>query len=716
MLIKNKGKKLDIEWELIFGLIKDFLLNKIFQSDHEAIASLKTIYSAIRNLFLNGCFNGIKERMMESFNEVKNIINDSLFDTLYIHNLRTLPLSEVQDKLYDMMNMQSIINLKATPENQDDYDYRIGELLNAFEFFYKTSEDMEMQFMLEKLFIQKAKEYNGLKLKIDSSLKVIRILGIMGEQTISNENFASIVEFFAETIIKPDVIREDTHKSPNKQKSPIQRNGIILANAAHQILFQLFHKSYLIYPPIRLLTILNSFIQVLETSYKEIKITTLRFWINISYDHNYNIYLKDWKASSYLGALDTEINCFPAQIIVNKMTDFLKKDIDMDIILLCLDVLISLCKSHYGLNKVNISKLIDDLASFGFIVVQQKEADAASKAVEILQLLATQKNVETDPEEVQIVKTSLNDAVKIMCAFHNQLKQISSLFKAEIDEFKKSKLYKKVINQPTRINQELDYLQKHYFKFSKLVQDLMSAISSICSVCQENIWNVTNDLFEIIRIFTNDQVLTEKFASSIQKVIANVYYSGIISKLSPEQIINIIDICIQIGWRNIFYTCDQQVTSLMDYMFNKASYSFKTLFINTDANRVAAQVSQLTFPAGETGNKFQEEMDLKLKIKGKVVDTMITHFGYQRDSNIVMHLTTENIINYFVFLPKDLHADVLSYITKIAALETRNEQSPIIQHTLILTELANWFANTNLERISKEDEELKNGKLWLINE
>ncbi len=207
-----------------------------------------------------------------------------------------------------------------------------------------------------------------------------------------------------------------------------------------------------------------------------------------------------------------------------------------------------------------------------------------------------------------------------------------------------------------------------------------------------------------------------------------MYYSGFVSKLTVEHLVDVLDISLQIGWRNVFYACDQLVLPLKDYLSCQGRFSVRSLFSgsvaaagDTSEQRIAGMVSQLsflTFPGGDSGRKMVEELEARLKLRGRTVDFSALYFGYQKDDSVVMHKATENVLHFFLALRAELQLDVLPYIARVAFLEARNELSAILQQTLILYELVTWHCHSNMERMSSTTEPvpLASGKLWIVNE
>ena len=462
-IIKFQGSLLDEEWDIIYSIIRKFASNNAWKGPKSGREILKNIFSILCGLYINGDFKGEKEQLMEIFSEVKDIINDTSFDSIYIYNLMNYPADYIEEKLKDIMNLANIIHLRDSKDSKDDYDNRMSEILNAFEGLLKDSHNYEIKEMLENLFIQKAIEYSVINLTVDNSVKVLKLLYEMASETQNNDHFSKITEIFVRTIVRLENSQMTSMKVygvplPKLKYKSFTHNTseiILLATTAHKFLFELFHKAYLLYPPFRLMTVLNSLISTLETNIKEIKLLTLNFLAGLSYDHNYLLCL--WKVPSYLSGLDTYLFNFPAQTLVNAMTNFFNLDLDIECVLQALDVLISLCQCHYGLRNVKISKLIEDLSLFGNQAAQRKEADVGLKIITVIQLVVMQKNWQNDKVGKQIVELSLKDLITCFTSCHNELMIIAGFFRTEIEEFKKSKQYKKVFNMPTHCKLSLYY-------------------------------------------------------------------------------------------------------------------------------------------------------------------------------------------------------------------------------------------------------------------
>lgn len=449
---------MDEEWDIIFSIIKDFASNNAFKGNNHSTGLLKKMFTTFRSLLLNSEFKGSKENLMNIFNEVKHIINDQSFDALYIHNLISYPAKYIEDKLLDIMDFTRILQMRDNDKEQiEDYDNRISEILNSFYGLYNDTTNIENKEALAKLFIQKSIEYSGLKMKINNSLKVLKILFEITQQTKNDEHFANVTSIFVKTIVRKDNLTNEFQRLSLATSRPIFKSKaslnpimeyISLAKSAHELLFKLFAQCYLLYPPTRLIIVLNSMISCLETSIKEIKLLTLKFLANLSYDHNYLLFVSTWNAPSFLSGIDNESNTFPIQILVNAMTKFFNLDLDVDCILQALDVLISLCKSHYGLKNIDLSNFIEDLAKFGNKALQNKQADIGLKVVIALQLVALQKYGKNSEKPIAILAQT--DITTCFMSCLNLLQIIVINFKGEFEEFKKSKQFKRAASMSSR--------------------------------------------------------------------------------------------------------------------------------------------------------------------------------------------------------------------------------------------------------------------------
>ncbi len=247
-------------------------------------------------------------------------------------------------------------------------------------------------------------------------------------------------------------------------------------------------------------------------------------------------------------------------------------------------------------------------------------------------------------------------------------------------------------------------------------------------VCKEEILSPVTELSRMLHLYMTEPVLLAKFAGDIQELVANVYYSGFVMRMNTELISSYLDLCFQIGWYNAYRGVDPPLPTLLDCAKSKSFFGVRSLFTQPEGTpefaqierKVGIAVSQLTFPGGDSGRKLVAELENKPRPKGKAKGTQPggTYLEYQNDNYAVMHLVTENILHLLLALGRMTQSEVLAYIARLTAQEAQNEQSLILQQSLILAELAAWYCNADVERRSKEPAKglVGKGKLWLLNE
>ena len=75
------------KWEQIFNFISNFANSNHFKDSKKAEESLKGVMAAIRNIYIAGLYNGDVTNLFDIYFQVKNTINDIVFDSLYIDYL-----------------------------------------------------------------------------------------------------------------------------------------------------------------------------------------------------------------------------------------------------------------------------------------------------------------------------------------------------------------------------------------------------------------------------------------------------------------------------------------------------------------------------------------------------------------------------------------------------------------------------------------------------
>ncbi len=271
------------------------------------------------------------------------------------------------------------------------------------------------------------------------------------------------------------------------------------------------------------------------------------------------------------------------------------------------------------------------------------------------------------------------------------------------------------------MSRELDLFQKPGLnKLAKVVRAYMCAIGSTFYVSQDEILSLVGTLLNVLKQYTSDHILTEKFGGGVMELLTNLSGSNLLKRLTADNMITIIEICLEIGWRNIFYTHDQLVLSLGEYIRNKSAFTFSALFVRPTEPQSEVRtelLSQLTFPSGESGRKVLDDLERKTKLKNRLVDRAALYFAYQQDVATVMQQGMANIVQMYGLLPKLTQRDVLRYVATIAAVEARSELSAVLQESIVLEELLSWACFTSVERSPlPEAQAVRGGKLWLLNE
>ncbi len=256
-------------------------------------------------------------------------------------------------------------------------------------------------------------------------------------------------------------------------------------------------------------------------------------------------------------------------------------------------------------------------------------------------------------------------------------------------------------------------------QYATLAKKLLKAIGSTFYVCKDEILSYMDDLLDILKLFTADHVLTEHFARSILELVGNVYYSNFVRRMTTQHVVGFIDILLLIGWRNLYHVGDFNISSLEDWLGKKPFFQSRGGLAELSLSESGSQNWLQTHPGAEAGRRFQAEVDSRLGSgvgSGKKGTEAPAYFGFQKDENVIMHLTTENIVHFLLSLNKATQTEALAYLAKVMAIELRNEQSCIPQQSLVLLELAYWHCSSNLDRVSKDCKLEQRGKLWLLNE
>jgi len=746
-IVMGKYKELDEEWDLIFEFVQNFTKDKHLMQYKEGAEGFNRLFCAIRNVYINNGYRGDPEKLFQIYLMVKDYINDTMFDIIYLNYIcEKYDTTMMEEYLSKYLDLTTLLKLKENPEYKSICDNRLTQIFGGIENIYKMTRSIEKREIIEKVLMEKSVEWGGLPLSSDTQLNIIQLLKTISLNTINLDVFQRIIRLFVGFIYRA----QENSLSPkhlimskvinNVMQMPVQNmqnEELISGKVSHQALFQLFFEFYSKFPPTKLVSVLFGFLDALQAGNKETKMLTLDFLGKLSYDHEFCLFIEGWNAKSCLYAKENAGCSFPPQKIVSTVLLFIKNDVDKDLILAALQTLNNLFKNHYSLLEVDIEKMLEQLLILLGYSVRAKEILISMKIVNLINLIITQKGNPADPPEKQIVTISVAGTLLIFAECLNQITIISSFLKADIEEFKRSKQWKKIQNMPNRWYQEMGIFATKPLnqQLAQLIKSMMKLICLIFYISKEEIQSYVENLISILRMFANEHILAQKFNSTIQDIIFNLYISGFMQRLTIDNLLNLIDICLVLGWRNLYFLSDQAIPTLQEHIKGKAFFGSKQNEIITNGpdygqaeRKTAITISQITFPAGETGKKLIEEGDSKYKIKGKIEIQIGGYFDYQNDAYFVMHHTSLNLIRLFMILPKNLRNDTLTYISKLMNLEIKNEQSMILQQSFIVNELISWYSygnlarNANLNNSSVNEKfldhikEIPQGKLYLFND
>ena len=128
---------------------------------------------------------------------------------------------------------------------------------------------------------------------------------------------------------------------------------------------------------------------------------------------------------------------------------------------------------------------------------------------------------------------------------------------------------------------------------------------------------------------------------------------------------------------------------------------------------MAAVLPTLEFPSGTIAKRFIEE--IKNMKKGQISDEL--YMKFQNDNSLLMNIIVKNSLELFKMLNKEMQINALGYIRRMISLELTNCNSPIINQSLILLQLSEWYKDSNVHIIYKQNYiENKEGKIWCLNE
>ncbi len=255
-------------------------------------------------------------------------------------------------------------------------------------------------------------------------------------------------------------------------------------------------------------------------------------------------------------------------------------------------------------------------------------------------------------------------------------------------------------------------------KVQRLIKATMSAVSLALYIFKEEILILVSDLIKVLETYSSDAVLTERFVADVQEVIASLYYSHFAHRITTENIVNVLDICLRTGWRNLVCPPVAVLPSLQDYLKSGPKAGRRLLCNQSEAEFRETETSvdracaQLAFPGGEPTRQVTEAIDRKSQ---DAVTDSESRFRFLSDAEPAMQAIVENILRMFLTLGRPVRAATLQYITRIVSLELRNTQSPIASQSMLLAELCDWYSCGAVERAGPKTLHA-GGKLWVLNE
>jgi len=633
-VISKRYMELDEEWLIVFNITYNYLMNKKSLKS-KTKEDFEEVMQALSTHCINGDYGIYKKDFIMMYSKTIYINNNRNMYNIMIKSMYEAGSSIFGEKLQELMLSQ-----------HKGLYCQICELINNLEEIYRLEGDYKMIQVLEATYIaQVGKLINAAE--TNCILKAFNLLQIIALKTIEEEHFNLIIGIFRKALEQP------IDKIPPKET---QREEILL-KAAFKHLVVLFKEYYLQYPPNRLLKIVKAILNNLTNPNKCIMQLALNFLKLTTCDDCYYLMLKPWNISSYLCNyelnLSTEVSTLMESIV--QTLNYNKE--------LALESTILLAKSHYALYKFRLLKVLLDM--FG----KANQEGIGLKLAEVLQLIFFQHDIRLYTSNSKEGGLKFVDIIAIYNDFILQLSSLRVLF---LEEFKRTK-------RRTHKNSNDLLIEKRLKQYTKLIKFLMFSIGSAFYILGDEIKFSMDELIEIIKEYVKDISLLNAIAKNIQEIIAAIYYSSFITKLTSNQVIVFIDIVLQIVFKNSYSFSNYHIPSLAEYL---------------------------------RGNKeFVRRVDLETERKSSFDYTKLK---YQKDNSIVMHLSIENILNYFTYAKNNIKSEVASYILELTSIELDNRKSSIRKQMNILSELIVWTSSTSLSRYVSSKPQINESNYWLM--
>ena len=681
-IIKHQAT-LDEEWDVLLKFIKEAAKNEYIKCNKAS--SLSNILTIARDMYIVGQYKGDVNELMSTYLELKGILNDPVFDAIYLNYLG----KSCNDKKLET-EMLNFIGTELWGSNE----YRIRQIFESLGNLYLDIDNLEKQEVIERIIVKNCKEWVKELNSIECKLNLINLLKTIAMNTISPDNLFEITQ----TLIKLAV--EPTDKSFPKR---IYTTGSTLEKSVIEVLFKLFYYFYTKMPVSYLRHVFNSFLELIEKGSKQMQLLSLQLLSNIGFDAEYYICIKDCNVSSYLNLKeDVTYNVTPDRIAVI-IFNLIYEVKDKELIIAGLEALMSLTRSHYALKALDLTNFLNRLIEFLFtIMFDEKEIEVVMKVGELIELILLQKGPSSD------TKSSLNDDSWIIISLNNFIDQVEDLLLIpSVEGF-----------GILKSNEETKKSNKGDKQFLEALILLMRIMGSIVYVGKEEFVALIQRYIFFLKQYMEQSVLDKKIANEIQYFVSDLHYSNFLSLLSEQDLALLLDLCLKLGWHNSL--CVKG--GCQDFINGNNMLNLKAQVIGEIRNDIEISDrgvhSKLLFPNINYKPVLKSKSE-KISSKKRVEIKYLVH---QNDNEYTMHTITLGAISIFTAICKKpfiddkvTKVDLLGYLAYIVNNELDNKNSPITQYSIILLELAEWYCFGNVER-SISSKPLNKKKLWIMND
>jgi len=332
-------------------------------------------------------YNGSLEDLMKFYLSTKEIIMDRSFDGLYLK--LCMEGKEFKEAIEKFLGFDKII---TTHLNVDKADQRIKMLLNCFTEIYENLADRNKRSIMEATFIKQVREFaqEKIALSIKNTISLLKIMLIIAKNTNTEDHFKQVVNIFIDEIVTP---RKTTKGSLQLAKD---KSDTLISNEALKGLFTLFQDNYLKPFTTQLKIILKSLIQLVHilldrkcNRCEEIVKLILEFFANIEYDHNEDLKIRRWNVASCLSAIGDEESSFPAEFALSIALNIVKENSNTEFVEVAGEVMISIFRSSYKFNNINIPEVIDTVADRKGSFINEIKPTELRNIVKLQELMLT---------------------------------------------------------------------------------------------------------------------------------------------------------------------------------------------------------------------------------------------------------------------------------------------------------------------------------------